>query len=55
MRESPSLILTQRLKERGALVDYHDPFIPEIKPTWTYELAGMASVPVLPRWFNLTT
>ena len=47
MRESPSLILTQRLKERGALVDYHDPFIPEIKPTREHaELAGMMSVPL---------
>ena len=47
MRESPSLILTQRLKERGALVDYHDPFIPEIKLTREHaELAGMASVPI---------
>ena len=47
MRESPSLILTERLRERGALVDYHDPFIPEIKPTREHaELAGMMSVPL---------
>ena len=47
MRESPSLILTERLRERGALVDYHDPFIPEIKLTREHaELAGMMSVPL---------
>jgi UDP-N-acetyl-D-glucosamine dehydrogenase len=44
-RESPSYVLMQMLKERGADVSYHDPFVPVIKltrehPAW----AGTASV-----------
>ncbi|TYC49191.1 nucleotide sugar dehydrogenase [Rhodobacterales bacterium] len=33
LRESPSLKLTDLFLSRGALVDYHDPHIPEIPPT----------------------
>jgi len=33
MRESPSLILMELLAERGAKVDYHDTYIPQIPPT----------------------
>jgi UDP-N-acetyl-D-glucosamine dehydrogenase len=33
MRESPSLTLIGMLEEAGAVVDYHDPFIPRIKPS----------------------
>jgi UDP-N-acetyl-D-glucosamine dehydrogenase len=32
-RESPSYILMEMLKERGAQVDYYDPFVPVIRPT----------------------
>lgn len=32
-RESPSYHLLDKLKERGAEVDYHDPYVPVIKPT----------------------
>ena len=41
MRESPSLRLLQLLDARGALADYHDPFIPAVTPTREYhELLG---------------
>jgi UDP-N-acetyl-D-glucosamine dehydrogenase len=33
MRESPSLKLMELLEERGASVEYHDPYIPEIPIT----------------------
>jgi UDP-N-acetyl-D-glucosamine dehydrogenase len=32
-RESPSYVLMDLLKERGAEVSYHDPYVPVIKPT----------------------
>jgi UDP-N-acetyl-D-glucosamine dehydrogenase len=45
MRESPSLKLTKLIEKRGALVDYHDPFIPEIPRTREHpELAGRRSI-----------
>jgi UDP-N-acetyl-D-glucosamine dehydrogenase len=45
MRESPSLKLMTLLEERGAHVDYHDPFIPEIPSTREHlEYAGRKSV-----------
>jgi UDP-N-acetyl-D-glucosamine dehydrogenase len=45
-RESPSYRLLEKLKQRGAIVAYHDPHIPVIRPTrehphWT----GTKSVP----------
>lgn len=33
IRESPSLKLIELLEAKGALADYHDPYIPEIPPT----------------------
>jgi UDP-N-acetyl-D-glucosamine dehydrogenase len=45
MRESPSLILIDLLRERGAHVDYHDPHIPVAPHTREHpEVAGMVSV-----------
>lgn len=45
LRESPSLVLIEMLKKRGADVDYHDPFIAEIMLTREHPgLAGMRSV-----------
>ncbi len=45
MRESPSLVLMRMLEERGAEVDYHDPFIAQIKPSRGHpELTGRRSV-----------
>jgi UDP-N-acetyl-D-glucosamine dehydrogenase len=44
-RESPSLVLTERIEARGASVDYYDPFVPIIPPTREHAaLSGRASV-----------
>lgn len=32
-RESPSFVLMEKLEERGAIVEYNDPYIPKIQPT----------------------
>jgi len=33
MRESPTYVLMDEFKRRGAEVAYHDPFIPVVRPT----------------------
>jgi len=44
-RESPALVLIELLEERGAKIDYHDPYVPEIPPTREHAaLAGRQSV-----------
>jgi UDP-N-acetyl-D-glucosamine dehydrogenase len=44
-RESPSYVLLNLLKERGAEVAYHDPFVPVIRPTREHpHWAGMRSI-----------
>jgi UDP-N-acetyl-D-glucosamine dehydrogenase len=44
-RESPSYVLMNLLKERGAEVAYHDPYVPVIKPTREHgHWAGTKSV-----------
>jgi UDP-N-acetyl-D-glucosamine dehydrogenase len=44
-RESPSYTLMKLLSERGAEVDYYDPYIPVIKPTREHpQFAGRKSV-----------
>jgi UDP-N-acetyl-D-glucosamine dehydrogenase len=44
-RESPSYILMNLLKERGAAVAYHDPYVPVIRPTREHaHWAGTRSV-----------
>ena len=44
-RESPALRLMELLEGRGAVVDYYDPFAPEIPPTREHpRLAGRKSV-----------
>ena len=49
MRESPSLELIHILKEYGANVDYHDPYIPVVPQTREHpEFAGMKSVEISP-------
>jgi UDP-N-acetyl-D-glucosamine dehydrogenase len=48
VRESPSLKLITLLREKGAKVDYHDPYIPRIKKTREYDLK-MASAPLTPK------
>ncbi len=50
MRESPSLILWELLEERGALVSYHDPFIPVVPRTREHaRFTGQESVPLTPQ------
>ena len=47
MRESPSLELMKLLEDKGAKVDFYDPFIPEIGQTREYrQLAGRKSQPL---------
>ena len=47
MRESPALVLTELLEERGAHVDFHDDFIPVVPNTREHsDLAGRKSVPL---------
>jgi UDP-N-acetyl-D-glucosamine dehydrogenase len=48
MRESPSLRLIELLRERGASVEYHDPFIPVLPPTRKYQYK-MKSVALSPK------
>jgi UDP-N-acetyl-D-glucosamine dehydrogenase len=44
-RESPSYVLMELLKRRGAEVSYHDPFVPVVKPTREHpQWAGARSV-----------
>jgi UDP-N-acetyl-D-glucosamine dehydrogenase len=44
-RESPSYVLMDLLSERGAQVEYHDPYVPVIKPTREHpHWAGKKSV-----------
>jgi UDP-N-acetyl-D-glucosamine dehydrogenase len=46
LRESPTFALMDRLRELGAIVDYHDPYIPVIGPTREHmDWIGKASVP----------
>ncbi len=45
IRESPSLKLMELLLEKGAIVDYYDPYVPMIKPTRQYpHLTGGPSI-----------
>lgn len=47
MRESPSLILIEKLESRGAIVEFNDPYVPVIPPTREHaHLAGRKSKPV---------
>lgn len=45
-RESPSYRLLEKLKQQGATVAYHDPYVPVIRPTREHaHWAGVKSVP----------
>lgn len=49
MRESPSLKLMELIEARGARVDYHDPYVPELPATRRHApLAGRHSVALTP-------
>ncbi len=49
MRESPALVIIERLEARGAAVAYHDPHVPIIPPSREHAaLAGRRSVPLDP-------
>lgn len=49
MRESPSLVLMELLQQRGADVDYYDPYVPEITATREHPLlTGRKSIEFLP-------
>jgi UDP-N-acetyl-D-glucosamine dehydrogenase len=46
-RESPSYILIEKLESKGGIVDYHDPYVPEIGSTREHhKLLGRKSVPI---------
>lgn len=45
MRESPTLKLIEILKEKGAKVDYNDPYVPKLPPTRKYKYE-MESIPL---------
>lgn len=45
MRESPALVLMQEMEDRGAVVDYYDPFVPLLAQTRAHpRLAGRPCV-----------
>ncbi|MBP0617522.1 nucleotide sugar dehydrogenase [Jiella mangrovi] len=45
VRESPSLVLMEMLEERGAIVDYHDPYVPVMRRTRKHgEFEGRCSI-----------
>ncbi|MGB3274121.1 MAG: nucleotide sugar dehydrogenase [Xanthobacteraceae bacterium] len=47
IRESPSLRLVEMIEQRGAVVDYHDPYVPVLPKTREHAaLAGRKSVPL---------
>jgi len=46
-RESPSYVLIEKLEAKGAKVEYHDPYVPEIRMTREHkQLAGRKSVAI---------
>jgi UDP-N-acetyl-D-glucosamine dehydrogenase len=46
-RESPSYILIEKLEAKGAKVDYHDPYVPAIRPSREHShLAGRKSMQI---------
>lgn len=49
MRESPALVIIEQLEGRGAVVVYHDPYLPVIPPSRAHAaLAGRRSEPLDP-------
>ncbi len=52
VRESPAVKILTILKEKGALVNYHDPFIPEIKGMRSYPGLDMKSLDLTKQTIN---
>jgi len=48
LRESPTLKIMQLLQQRGATVDYNDPYFPELYKMRHYDFSGMRSVELKP-------
>jgi UDP-N-acetyl-D-glucosamine dehydrogenase len=46
IRESPALVLMKELREMGADLSYHDPFIPKMKVSRKVDLSAFESVPL---------
>ncbi|MGO8734309.1 MAG: nucleotide sugar dehydrogenase [Terriglobia bacterium] len=44
LRESPSLRIIELLKDKGAQVDYHDPYFPRLHRMRKHDFGGMAAV-----------
>jgi UDP-N-acetyl-D-glucosamine dehydrogenase len=49
LRESPSLKIMQLLQERGALLDYNDPYFPTLHRMRHYDYSHMRSVELTPQ------
>jgi UDP-N-acetyl-D-glucosamine dehydrogenase len=48
VRESPALKIIELLMHRGAKVDYHDPYFPELFKMRHYDYSGMRSIELKP-------
>jgi len=48
LRESPTLKIMQLLNERGALIDYNDPYFPQLHKMRHYNFSEMTSVELTP-------
>jgi len=48
LRESPSLKIMQLLQQRGAQIDYNDPYFPQMHKMRHYNFEAMKSVPISP-------
>src|SRR6266567_4663392 len=49
LRESPTLKIMQLLQQRGALLDYNDPYFPQLHKMRHYNYVNMKSVPLTPQ------
>jgi UDP-N-acetyl-D-glucosamine dehydrogenase len=49
VRESPALKIMELLTARGALVDYHDPYFPELFKMRHYDFSGKRSIELSPQ------
>ena len=55
LRESPALRIMELLEKRGAVISYHDPFLPEITPTREHPgFTGRESTPLAATSLALT-